>query len=162
MDLILKTKKSKIASKKRKTHAGKLMTLYLLAAPALILLFIFNYIPMYGVILAFKELNYVDGIWGSPWAGMYNFKFLFSSPDAFLITRNTIVYNVFFIIVNTTFALLAALLVNEIKDRVVTRFYQSTFLLPHIISMVVVAYLVYSFLNTESGLVNRATGCQRY
>ncbi|QJD88281.1 sugar ABC transporter permease [Cohnella herbarum] len=123
--------------------------------PGLAYLFVNNYIPMYGVILAFKNLNYVDGIWGSPWAGMDNFKFLFNSPDAYLITRNTVLYNVVFIIVNLILALSTALLINEIRDKVVARFYQSTFLLPHIISMVVVAYLVYSFLNTESGLVNR-------
>uniref|UniRef100_UPI00403F03A2 ABC transporter permease n=1 Tax=Paenibacillus sp. FSL K6-3182 TaxID=2921495 RepID=UPI00403F03A2 len=138
-----------------KKNIKKYRALLIMMVPGLAYLILNNYIPMYGVILAFKELNYVDGIWGSPWAGMYNFKFLFSSPDAFLITRNTIMYNVFFIVVNTTFALLAALLVNEIKDKVITRFYQSTFLLPHIISMVVVAYLVYSFLNTDSGLINR-------
>ncbi|RED62978.1 putative aldouronate transport system permease protein [Cohnella phaseoli] len=129
--------------------------LLLMTVPGLVYLFINNYIPMYGVILAFKNLNYVQGIWGSPWVGMDNFKFLFNSPDAYLITRNTILYNVAFIIVNLVLALTVALLINEIKDKVVARFYQSTFLLPHIISMVVVAYLVYSFLNADSGLVNR-------
>lgn len=133
----------------------KYRALLLMMVPGLLYLILNNYIPMYGVILAFKELNYVDGIFGSPWAGLYNFKFLFNSPDAYLITRNTVLYNGAFIIVNTCLALLVALLVNEIKDKVVTRFYQSTFLLPHIISMVVVAYLVYSFLNAESGFVNR-------
>lgn len=133
----------------------KFRILLLMMIPGLAYLFVNNYIPMYGVILAFKNLNYVDGIWGSPWAGMDNFKFLFNSPDAYLITRNTVLYNVVFIIVNLILALLTALLINEIRDKVVARFYQSTFLLPHIISMVVVAYLVYSFLNTESGLVNR-------
>jgi len=123
--------------------------------PGVVYLIINNYIPMYGVILAFKNLNYVQGIWGSPFIGFDNFKFLFNSPDAFLITRNTIAYNIAFILVNLILALLTALLINEIKDKFVARFYQSTFLLPHIISMVVVAYLVYSFLNTDSGLVNR-------
>nr|WP_255374623.1 ABC transporter permease subunit [Cohnella sp. OV330] len=123
--------------------------------PGVVYLIVNNYIPMYGVILAFKNLNYVQGIWGSPFVGFDNFKFLFQSPDAFLITRNTIAYNVAFIVFNLILALLTALLINEIKDKFVARFYQSTFLLPHIISMVVVAYLVYSFLNTDSGLVNR-------
>ncbi|MBB6672156.1 ABC transporter permease [Cohnella nanjingensis] len=133
----------------------KYKALLLMTIPGLAYLIVNNYIPMYGVILAFKDLNYVQGIWGSPWAGTGNFKFLFNSPDAYLITRNTILYNAAFIVVNLALALLTALLVNEIKDKVITRFYQSTFLLPHIISMVVVAYLVYSFLNVESGLVNR-------
>ncbi|MFC5405688.1 ABC transporter permease [Cohnella soli] len=129
--------------------------LLMMMIPGLVYLFINNYIPMYGVILAFKSLNYQDGMWGSPWTGMDNFNFLFRSPDAFLITRNTILYNAAFIVVNLVLSLLVALLINEIKDKVVARFYQSTFLLPHIISMVVVAYLVYSFLNVESGLINR-------
>ncbi|MCC3377276.1 sugar ABC transporter permease [Cohnella sp. REN36] len=133
----------------------KYRALLLMTLPGLAYLIMNNYIPMYGVILAFKDLNYVQGIWGSPWAGTGNFKFLFHSPDAYLITRNTILYNAAFIVVNLVLALLAALLVNEIKERAITRFYQSTFLLPHIISMVVVAYLVYSFLNVDSGLVNR-------
>jgi len=133
----------------------KYKMLLLMTVPGLVYLFVNNYIPMYGVILAFKNLNYVQGIWGSPWVGTDNFKFLFNSPDAYLITRNTILYNVAFIIVNLVLALTVALLINEIKEKVVARFYQSTFLLPHIISMVVVAYLVYSFLNADNGLVNR-------
>lgn len=133
----------------------KYKALLLMTLPGVVYLIVNNYIPMYGVILAFKNLNYVQGIWGSPFVGFDNFKFLFQSPDAFLITRNTIAYNVAFIVFNLILALLTALLINEIKDKFVARFYQSTFLLPHIISMVVVAYLVYSFLNTDSGLVNR-------
>ncbi|MFC3799077.1 ABC transporter permease [Cohnella sp. GCM10012308] len=133
----------------------KYKALLLMTLPGVVYLIVNNYIPMYGVILAFKNLNYVQGIWGSPFVGFDNFKFLFNSPDAFLITRNTIAYNVAFIVFNLILALLTALLINEIKDKFVARFYQSTFLLPHIISMVVVAYLVYSFLNTDSGLVNR-------
>ncbi|WP_145020867.1 sugar ABC transporter permease [Paenibacillus sp. Y412MC10] len=129
--------------------------LLLMTLPGVIYLFINNYIPMYGVILAFKNYNYVDGIWGSEWAGLDNFKFLFNSQDAYVITRNTFLYNFVFIVLNLVLAVLAALLINEIRDKVITRFYQSTFLLPNIISMVVVAYLVYSFLNVESGLVNR-------
>ncbi|OPA81530.1 sugar ABC transporter permease [Paenibacillus selenitireducens] len=129
--------------------------LLLMTLPGVIYLFINNYIPMYGVILAFKNLNYAKGLWGSDWVGFDNFKFLFNSPDAYLITRNTFLYNITFIILNLIMAVGVALLINEIKDKVISRFYQSTFLLPHIISMVVVAYLVYSFLNVESGMVNR-------
>ncbi|MFD0620829.1 ABC transporter permease [Paenibacillus sp. GCM10027629] len=129
--------------------------LLLMTLPGVVYLFINNYIPMYGVILAFKNLNYAKGIWGSDWVGLDNFKFLFNSDTAYVITRNTFLYNFAFIILNLVLALFVALTINEIKDKVISRFYQSTFLLPHIISMVVVAYLVYSFLNAESGLVNR-------
>lgn len=129
--------------------------LLLMTLPGVVYLFINNYIPMYGVILAFKNYNYVDGIWGSEWAGLDNFKFLFNSENAYVITRNTFLYNFVFIVLNLVLSVFVALLINEIKDKVISRFYQSTFLLPHIISMVVVAYLVYSFLNVDSGLVNR-------
>ncbi|NEW04762.1 sugar ABC transporter permease [Paenibacillus sp. SYP-B3998] len=144
----------------RKKHVflrklNKFKWLLLMTLPGVLYLFINNYIPMYGLILAFKNFNFAKGMWGSDWVGMNNFKFLFNSPDAYIITRNTILYNVAFIFLNLVLALLAALLINEIKDKVISRFYQSTFLLPHIISMVIVAYLVYSFLNMESGLINR-------
>ncbi|CAM4007519.1 ABC transporter permease subunit [Paenibacillus alkaliterrae] len=134
---------------------NKFKWLLLMTLPGVAYLFINNYIPMYGVILAFKQYNYADGIFGSPWSGFDNFKFLFNSPDAYTITRNTIGYNIVFIFLNLVLALLTALLINEIKEKVVSRFYQSMFLLPHIVSMVIVAYLVYSFLNMESGLINR-------
>ena len=67
--------------------------LLLMTLPGIVYLFINNYVPMYGVILAFKNYNYVDGIWGSAWAGFDNFKFLFNSQDAYIITRNTFLYN---------------------------------------------------------------------
>lgn len=144
---------------RRLSHLRKSLNKYkwllLMTLPGIVYLFINNYIPMYGVILAFKNYNYVDGIWGSEWAGLDNFKFLFNSQDAYIITRNTFLYNFVFIVLNLVLSVLVALLINEIKDKVISRFYQSTFLLPHIISMVVVAYLVYSFLNADSGLVNR-------
>ncbi|WP_422656949.1 ABC transporter permease [Paenibacillus sp. EC2-1] len=137
-----------------KRSLNKYKWLLLMTLPGIVYLFINNYIPMYGVILAFKNYNYVDGIWGSAWAGLDNFKFLFNSQDAYVITRNTFLYNFVFIILNLVLAVLVALLINEIRDKVISRFYQSTFLLPHVISMVVVAYLVYSFLNVDSGLIN--------
>lgn len=137
-----------------KRSLNKYKWLLLMTLPGIVYLFINNYIPMYGVILAFKNYNYVDGIWGSAWAGLDNFKFLFNSQDAYVITRNTFLYNFVFIILNLILAVLVALLINEIRDKVISRFYQSTFLLPHVISMVVVAYLVYSFLNVDSGLIN--------
>ncbi len=144
---------------RRLSHLRKSLNKYkwllLMTLPGIVYLFINNYIPMYGVILAFKNYNYVDGIWGSEWAGLDNFKFLFNSQDAYIITRNTFLYNFVFIVLNLVLSVLVALLINEIKDKVISRFYQSTFLLPNIISMVVVAYLVYSFLNADSGLVNR-------
>ncbi|GAA0411505.1 sugar ABC transporter permease [Paenibacillus motobuensis] len=144
---------SKLSRLKR--DVKKYKWLLLMTVPGIIYLFINNYIPMYGVILAFKDYNYVDGIWGSAWSGLNNFKFLFNSEDAYIITRNTLLYNTVFILLNLILSVLIALLINEIKDKVISRFYQSTFLLPHIISMVVVAYLVFSFLNAENGLVNR-------
>ncbi|TYP79795.1 ABC transporter permease [Paenibacillus methanolicus] len=144
----------------RKQHAwlkrlNKFKWLLLMTLPGVLYLFVNNYIPMYGVILAFKNYTYTKGIWGSDWAGWKNFEFLFISPDAYTITRNTVLYNLAFIVLNLVMALLTALLINEIRQKKIARFYQSAFLLPHIISMVVVSYLVYSFLNMESGMLNR-------
>jgi len=157
----LETAVEQAAEVRRSTRTGaflrklkKYRALLIMTVPGLVYLIINNYIPMYGVVLAFKTLSYDKGIWDSPWTGLDNFKFLFNSPDAFTITRNTILYNVVFILVNTVFALLVAILINEIKGKAISRFYQSTFLLPHIVSMVVVAYLVYGFLNQDSGMVN--------
>jgi putative aldouronate transport system permease protein len=129
--------------------------LLLMALPGLGYFFINNYLPMFGVVIAFKDLNYAKGIWGSPWVGLKNFEFLFRTEDAFIITRNTVLYNSVFIVLNTAMAILVAVLLNEIRKKWLSRFYQSIILLPNLLSAVIVGYLVFSFLNVENGLINR-------
>ena len=126
---------------------------YLMAFPGLIYLFINNYMPLPGLVLAFKNYNVKKGIWGSDWIGFKNFKFLFATKDAFVITRNTICYNVAFIIINTIAAVAVAIILSELRHKV-KKFYQSVILLPYMISMVIVSYLCFAFLSPENGFLN--------
>lgn len=111
---------------------------------------------MLGLAVAFKSINYSKGFWASDWIGFKNFEFLFTTNDAFLITRNTILYNTVFLIINTVIAIIIAILLKEITQKFFSRFYQSIILFPNLISMVIVSYLVLAFLNTESGLINKS------
>jgi putative aldouronate transport system permease protein len=123
--------------------------------PGLLYLLINNYIPMAGLVIAFKNVNFSQGLFNSDWYGFKNFEFLFSTSDAFIITRNTILYNLCFIIINTVMAVGVAILLNEVTKKFWSRFYQSAILLPYLISMVIVSYLVFSMLSVESGFLNK-------
>nr|WP_134701956.1 ABC transporter permease subunit [Ammoniphilus sp. YIM 78166] len=123
--------------------------------PGLLYFIINNYLPMFGVIIAFKDIDYAKGILASDWVGFKNFEYLFSTSDAWRITRNTLLYNGAFIIIDITLGVALAILVNEIRSKFLSRFYQSVLLLPYLISMVIVAYLVLAFLNVENGFMNR-------
>lgn len=129
--------------------------LYLLMLPGIVYLLINNYIPMFGILIAFKNYNYGLGILKSEWSGFENFKYLFTTRDAFVMTRNTLAYNAVFIVLNLVLAVGMAILLNEVRNNFARRFYQSAVLLPYFLSAVIVAYLVYSLLNPDSGLVNR-------
>lgn len=124
--------------------------------PGCIYIFINNYIPMSGLIIAFKKINYRVGIWKSPWVGLKNFEFLFKTNEAWTITRNTIVYNLTFIVLGTVIAVGVAMLLNQIRRDSARKSYQTVILLPHLISIVVVSYLVFAFLSSESGFVNNS------
>jgi len=139
----------------KKINIIKDSALYVMMLPGLIYLLVNNYIPMFGLLIAFKNVNFTKGILQSDWIGFKNFEFLFKSADAFIITRNTILYNVSFIIINTIVAVAIAILLNEIKNKLILSLYQSLILLPYLISMVVVSYLVYAFLSTDAGLLNK-------
>lgn len=128
--------------------------LFLMLLPPFILIFINYYLPMFGVIIAFKNFNYVDGFIKSPWAGLKNFEFLFMSNKAWEITRNTIVYNLFFIFLGLVFAVIFALALNELKNKFAAKFYQSVIFLPYFLSWVVVAYLVLAVLD-PNGFFNK-------
>ncbi len=130
--------------------------LLLMGAPALIVLFIFNYIPMAGVILAFKDFRASDGIFGSRWVGLSNFTYLFTGGDAWRITRNTVLMNLLFISANLIVAIGLALLLNEIRERSrwMSKIYQSTMFLPYVLSYVVITNFVLTFLENNTGIVN--------
>jgi putative aldouronate transport system permease protein len=129
--------------------------LWLMTLPGILYLLLNNYLPMIGTAIAFKNINYSVGIWNSPWVGFKNFEFLFGTSDAYVITRNTIVYNLVFIILTTTFAVIFAILLNEVRRKIAKKFYQSALLLPFFLSSVIIAYLVFSMLSLEYGLVNK-------
>ena len=122
--------------------------------PGLLYLLINNYIPMAGIVIAFKKINFAKGIFASPWAGLENFKFLFSSNDAWIITRNTLLYNVAFIFVNMVVGIAIAILICEVRNTKLKKLYQSAILLPFLMSMVILSYIVYALLSSENGLVN--------
>ncbi|MFC0215998.1 ABC transporter permease [Paenibacillus chartarius] len=146
------TKRTQSMAMKR---AWKYSPLYLMMVPGLIYLAINNYLPMFGLVIAFKDINFAKGIWGSDWVGFENFKFLFQTSDAYVITRNTILYNAAFIVIGLVVAVAFAILLNEIKSKIASRLYQSLIILPFLISMVLVSYLVYSMLSMESGFMNK-------
>ncbi|MFF2090886.1 ABC transporter permease [Paenibacillus sp. NPDC058174] len=122
--------------------------------PGLAYLLLNNYLPLFGLTIAFKNIDYSKGIWGSDWAGLSNFQYLFQTNDAFVITRNTLLYNAVFIVLGLGLAIIVAILLNEIKNKLASRFYQSVIILPFLISIIIVSYLVYSFLSPSTGFVN--------
>lgn len=130
------------------------LPLYLMLIPGAAYLIINNYIPMTGIVIAFEQFNYAKGMWGSPFIGFKNFEFLFKTKDAWIITRNTLLYNVAFIVLGTLCAIAVAILLNEIHSARAKKLYQTTILVPFLISIVVVSYLVYAFLSSDSGFLN--------
>lgn len=129
-------------------------TLVLFMIPGLAYLLINNYIPMAGILLAFKKVNYTVGIFKSPWCGLSNFTYLFKTKDAFIIFRNTVLYNMAFIVLGTAAAVATAILLGEIKRKKLLKLYQTSILLPHILSTAVIAYLAFAFLSKDSGFLN--------
>ena len=149
-------KKAEVKKGKKKNALKEYWPLYLMMLPALLYLLINNYIPMAGMVIAFKKLNFAKGIWASPWAGLKNFKFLFASRDAWVITRNTLLYNVAFILVNMVIGIAIAILITEVKNIKLKKLYQSAILLPFLMSMVILSYIIYALLSAENGLVNNS------
>lgn len=134
---------------------SKNKALFLMLLPPFLLIFVNWYIPMFGAIIAFKNFNYADGFLRSPWAGLRNFQFLFQTQDAWIITRNTIGYNLIFIFLGLILASSAAIVLNELRSKFAAKFYQSVIFLPYFLSWVVAAYLVLAVLSPD-GLYNRS------
>ena len=154
MDAAVRAKQLK--AHKRRGKFKRFLPIYLMALPALLYFLVNNYIPMGGIVIAFKNYRYNLGIWGSDWAGFKNFEFLFKTNDAWLITRNTILYNLAFIVLGTVFSIAIAILLNEVRSRKLKKFYQTVALIPHLFSMVVVSYITYGLLSTDLGFINNS------
>ncbi|RED64408.1 MULTISPECIES: ABC transporter permease [Cohnella] len=130
-------------------------SLYALGLPGMIFLFVFAYLPLFGHLLAFKDYKLRDGIWGSKWVGFTNFKFFFGGEDWKLVTFNTIYLNLLFLVFGLGFALLVALLLNEIRRAAIKTVSQSFIFLPYFISWLVVSFMTYAMFHTD-GVLNRA------
>ena len=139
-------------SKKKKITVN--WALYLMLVPGLLYMLFNNYIPMTFTVIAFKKFNFQKGIWGSEFNGLENFKSLFSTRDSWIILRNTIGYNLVFIVVSLLIGLTLAILLDELASRRGKRLYQMSYLIPYMISITVVSYIVYAFLSTETGFIN--------
>ena len=143
-------------SAKKSESIKRFWPLYLLFLPGAVYLFINNYIPMAGLVVAFKNYSAKKGIWGSDWCGMNNFKFLFSTPDAWVITRNTLLYNLAFILTTTVVGIIFAIFICDCISKRAKKIYQSAILFPYLMSSVVLGYIVYAFLSNSTGIVNNS------
>lgn len=130
--------------------------LYTMMIPGFIYLIINNYMPMAGLVVAFKQYDARKGIFGSDFIGLQNFKYLFATKDALVITRNTLLYNALFIVLNTVLSIFIAILLSELFSVGARKIYQSVILLPFLISTVIAGYIVFGFLSADSGFVNKS------
>ena len=124
-----------------------------LALPGIIMIFIFSYIPLYGLVLPFKDFKLDLGFFGSEWVGFENFRFLFSGSDMLNATKNTVLYNLFFVFIKPFFSVILALMLFEVSKRWV-KFYQTLLLLPFFVSWVVLSYALRVFLDMDVGMFN--------
>ena len=129
-------------------------TLLLMCVPAIVFFFVFSYMPMPGAYIAFTNFQYNKGIWASPFVGLQNFQFLFMSGQLGLLLRNTILYNLAFIVLGNVLQLTFAILLNEVQSKRYKKVTQSMMFLPYFISDVLVSLLVYNLLNYDYGFIS--------
>ena len=136
-------------------------TLLLMCTPAILFFIVFNYCPLPGVWIAFTSYNFRDGIFGSPFVGLDNFKFLIDSGELWKLTRNTILYNVAFIILGNVLQIAMAVMLNEIRNKWFKKVSQTVMFLPYFISVVLIGAIAFNILNYDTGALNtliRETG----
>src|SRR3712207_1738568 len=138
----------------------KYRALLLMVLPGFVWFIFFFYIPVLANVVAFKDFHYSAGgflqsLKESPWVGLDNFKYLFASKDAWLITRNTIAYNLIFLLFNVFFAIAFAIIMSELRNKKAVKAYHTMSLLPYFLSWVVIEYFVSAFLNTDKGFINQ-------
>ncbi len=127
----------------------------LMLLPSVIYVLLFSYYPMTGIVMAFKKYNYAGGIWGSPWNGLENFKFFFKSGQAGTVIRNTVLYNILFIVVGTITQIAVAVFLTEIHNKKFRKISQSMMFLPYFISWVIVGVMAFNIFSSDFGIVNR-------
>ena len=146
-----------LAAKKkarRKETFRRTLPLYLMMLPGIAYLICNNYLPMFGILLAFKKVNFSIGIFKSPWCGLKNFEFLFATKDAGIMIRNTLLYNVVWILLGMVIALFIAICMAEISKSKAAKVIQPIICFPSMVSAVILSYIVYSFLSTNFGYLN--------
>lgn len=157
-------KKGKVGSTKRtrrmllgtRRDFRKNLSLLVMGMPAILQIFVFAYLPMFGLVIAFKDYRFNLGIFGSKWVGLENFRFLFARGAAWRVTYNTVVLNAIFITTTLIVSVAVAILMNEIYKSYLARFYQTALFLPFFVSWVIAGYFVFGFLSMEPmGWVNR-------
>lgn len=136
------------------TELKKNKTLFIMLSPSVIYFIIFSYLPMAGAMMAFKQFRYDAGILFSPWVGLKNFNFFFLSGKAWLLTKNTILYNLAFILTGIILQVLVAIIFSEMKGKYFRKITQSTMFLPYFISWVVVGAFIYNIFQYEFGTLN--------
>ncbi len=147
--------KKQLSAKKKHVIEKDDRALYVMALPTVIFLIIFAYMPMIGLVMAFQDYNVNLGMFGSKFVGFANFKYLFTTTDAWIITRNTVCYNVVFMVVNNCLAMAMAMLLSELTARRYAKVLQTVYMLPYFLSWTVVAIVVTAFLDRDKGLVNQ-------
>lgn len=144
------TKKRRFFKREIKEYGA----VYLMALPGLIALILFNYLPMAGLVIVFKSYNFRDGIWGSPWVGLKNFRFLIADyHNVIRATCNTVILNLLFITIGTVFAVAMAVMMNEIRCAGIRKFSQSVMFFPYFISWVAIGSIFQLFLS-DNGILN--------
>ncbi|ERI94414.1 ABC transporter, permease protein [Clostridiales bacterium oral taxon 876 str. F0540] len=133
--------------------------LLFLALPGAVWFLIFSYLPMFGVVIAFKNFritgkSFIKSLIDSDWVGFKNFEFLFKTNDAWVITRNTVLYNLVFIVLGIVLPVCLAIIVNELLNKKMAKVYQSAMFLPYFLSWVVVSYCLFAFLSVDKGYIN--------
>jgi putative aldouronate transport system permease protein len=151
--VITEAEKNRIRSRRMKNFK-MFFPLYLMMIPGLVYLIINNYLPMAGLLIAFKKIDYSVGIFRSPWVGLNNFKFLFSNKDALHALRNTVLYNLAFIVLGNACAIVVAIALDAVKSKYLKNTSQVIILIPYLLSTVIVSYIVFAFLSPTNGFVN--------
>ncbi len=127
---------------------------WLMVLPGILYLLINNYLPMTGIFIAFKNIDYSKGIFGSEWVGLDNFTYLFKTDAAFIMTRNTILYNLVFMILGTLASIAVGIMLSEVRLKFAAQSYQTLILLPYLLSWVIVAYIGFAFMSSDTGMIN--------
>ena len=139
---------------KKQEERRRYLPLYLMMLPGLIYLIANNYLPMFGILIAFKKVNFTTGLFQSPWCGFDNFEYLFKTKDAFLMIRNTVCYNLVWIALGLVISVFIAICMAEIASRKAAKVIQPVICFPSMVSAVILSFIVYAFLSVSYGYLN--------